>query len=145
MAGGPIGAVGLPGAVPAVPPGRLDGGELVVNDGRSVLTLGHDRTGSNAAIVRFTAAAIRQERTKHVIQPGIRRYVRIETRAPLFSATWFDIFDGGCVTTRLTVPAAQRAELASEVTVLLGFKTRRALQQALDQRSDGRLHLDPSD
>ena len=118
---------------------------LAVNDGRSVLNLGHDRTGSNAAIVRFTAScdpAGADETTS--IQPGIRRYVRIETRAPLFSATWFDIFDGGCVTTRLTVPAAQRAELSSEVTVLLGFKTRQALQQALDQRSDGRLRLDPS-
>jgi tRNA A-37 threonylcarbamoyl transferase component Bud32/membrane-associated phospholipid phosphatase len=118
---------------------------LVVNDGRSVLNLGHDRTGSSVAVIRFTASCntSRAEETTS-IHPGVRRYVRIGSRTPLFSATWFDTFDGGCVTTGLTVPAAQRAELASEVAVLLGLKTRESLQQALDERSDGRLHLDPS-
>ena len=119
--------------------------EMVVNDGRSVLTLGHDRAGSSVAIIRLTASCDRagaDEATS--AQPGARRYVRVERRVPVFSATWLDIFSGGCITTRLTVPPEQAAQLSSEATALLGFKTREALQQALDERSDGRLRLDPS-
>jgi hypothetical protein len=41
-------------------------------------------------------------------------------------------------------PPEQAAQLSSEATALLGFKTREALQQALDERSEGRLRLDPS-
>jgi hypothetical protein len=34
-------------------------------------------------------------------------------------------------------------EFAAQAPQVLGFTTRQALQQALDQRSHGRLHLDP--
>jgi hypothetical protein len=71
------------------------------------------------------------------------RYVLVERQAPQFSATHFDVFAGGCITTRLTVPAERRAELITESAQLLGFTTRQSLQQALQQRSHGRLHLDP--
>jgi hypothetical protein len=76
-------------------------------------------------------------------QPGARRYLRIERLAPQFSATRFDVFPGGCVTTRLTTPAAHRAQLTTEAPSLLGFTTRQALRQTLEQRSNGRLRLDP--
>ena len=55
------------------------------------------------------------------------------------------MFDGGCVTTRLTAPAEYRAQLTGEATAMLGFTTRQALAQELEQRSDGRLNLDPAD
>jgi hypothetical protein len=119
--------------------------EMVVNDRRSVLTLGHDRAGSSVAIVRLSAScdpAGADEATS--AQPGARRYVRVERRVPVFSVTWLDMFSGGCITTRLTVPPDQAAQLSSEATALLGFKTREALQQALDEHSDGRLRLDPA-
>jgi hypothetical protein len=42
------------------------------------------------------------------------------------------------------VPAANRAEITSQLATILGcYTTRQALQQALDQRSGGRLRLDP--
>jgi hypothetical protein len=109
-----------------------------------VLTLSHDRAGTGAAVVRLTATCDPAGATRVPSdQPGARRYLRIERLAPQFSATRFDVFAGGCVTTRLTAPAAHRAQLTSEAPSLLGFTTRQTLQQTLGQRSDGRLQLDP--
>jgi hypothetical protein len=58
-------------------------------------------------------------------------------------ATHFDRFPGGCVTAQATVPAANRAEVTSQLTTIVDYTSRQALQQALDQRSGGRLQLDP--
>jgi hypothetical protein len=77
-------------------------------------------------------------------QAGVRRYERVERLSPRFSATQFDVFTGGCVTTKLAAPAASRAELTTESALLLGFVSRAALRQALEVRSAGRLHLDPA-
>jgi N-formylglutamate amidohydrolase len=76
-------------------------------------------------------------------QPQVQRYQRIQRQAPGFEATRFDRFPGGCVTTQATVPAANRAEITSQLATILHYTTRQALQQALDQRSGGRLRLDP--
>jgi hypothetical protein len=76
-------------------------------------------------------------------QPQVRRYQRIDRLAPRFQATRFDLIPGGCVTTQMAVPAADRAEVTSELATIVGYTTRQALQQALVQRSGGRLQLDP--
>jgi hypothetical protein len=76
-------------------------------------------------------------------QPQVRRYQRIDRLAPRFEATRLDLFPGGCVTAQATVPAANRAEVSSQLTTIPSYTTRQALQQALDQRSGGRLRLDP--
>jgi tRNA A-37 threonylcarbamoyl transferase component Bud32/membrane-associated phospholipid phosphatase len=117
---------------------------VTVNDGRSVLTLDNDRAGTGAMVVRLSAGCdIGGAIQVSSDQPGGRRYTRIESLAPQFSATRLDVFAGGCISMHLTAPAAHRAELATEAPQLLGFTTRQALQQALEQRSDGRLQLDP--
>src|SRR6266487_3725968 len=117
---------------------------VAVNDGRSVVTLSNDRAGTDAMVVQLTAACDLTGATE--IPPhqlGVRRYERIDRLAPRFTATGFDVFPGGCVTTRLTTPAASRAEVTSQAPLLLGFTSRAALRQALEVRSAGRLHLDP--
>ena len=76
-------------------------------------------------------------------QPQVRRYQRIDRQTSRFEAIHVDRFPGGCVTTQTAVPAANRAEITSDVATILHYTTRQALQQALDQRSDGRLRLDP--
>ena len=43
---------------------------------------------------------------------------------------------------RMTAPVASRAEVTSEASLILGYATRQSLQQALEERSRGRLHLD---
>jgi len=116
---------------------------VAVNNGRSVITLNNDRAGTNAMVVRLTATCDLTGATEVPSdQPSARRHQRIEQLAPRFTAIRFDTFPGGCVTTRLTTPAKWRAELTSQAPLLLGFTTRATLSQALEERSNGRLHLD---
>jgi tRNA A-37 threonylcarbamoyl transferase component Bud32 len=118
--------------------------KVTVNDRRSVLTFDSDRAGTGAMIVRLTAGcAIGGGTEVAPDHPGVRRYMLIEQQAPRFVATRYDVFAGGCVTTRFSIPAETRAQLTAEAATLLDFTTRQALQQALEQRSDGRLQLDP--
>jgi tRNA A-37 threonylcarbamoyl transferase component Bud32 len=117
---------------------------VTVNDGRSVLTLNHDRAGDAALVVRLTAAC---DPGGAVEGPsateGIRHFQRTESRAGEFSATWYDRFPGGCVTTRLHLTTDPNGEFAAQAPQVLGFTTRAALREALSQRSHGRLQLDP--
>jgi tRNA A-37 threonylcarbamoyl transferase component Bud32 len=117
--------------------------EVAVNNGRSLITLDHDRAGKRALVVRLTSSCDvtgAVEVTSE--QPGARRYLRIERNNAEFSATRAYVFPGGCVTARFIAPAAHQ-QLASQTSSALGFTTRRELGQALGQRSDGRLQLDP--
>jgi hypothetical protein len=119
-------------------------GNVTVNDGRSVIRLHHDRAGTDVLEVRLTAGCDTQGATQvRSNQPQLRRYQRIQRQTPSFEATRFDRFPGGCVTTQAAVPAANRAEITSQLATILHYTSRQTLQQALDERSDGRLQLDP--
>jgi hypothetical protein len=120
--------------------------EVAVNNGRSVLTLDHDRAGKRAVVVRLTAAcdlAGAAEVTSE--QSGARRYLRVDRNAPGFSATRFYVFQGGCIAERFAATAASGQQLITETSSAIGFTTRQELRQALRQRSDGRLRLDPGE
>jgi tRNA A-37 threonylcarbamoyl transferase component Bud32/membrane-associated phospholipid phosphatase len=118
--------------------------QVTVNDGRSVIPLNHDRAGPGVLVLELTAACdIRGATQMQSDQPQVRRYQRIDRLAARFEATRFDRFPGGCVTAQAAVPAANRAEVTSQLATILHYTTRQALQQALDQRSGGRLRLDP--
>jgi tRNA A-37 threonylcarbamoyl transferase component Bud32 len=118
---------------------------VAVNDGRSVLTLNHDRAGAAAMVVRLSAGCpVRGATQVRSDQPGTRRLMRIERLTPQFAATRLDLFAGGCVATQMTAPVAYRADLITGVPLILGFTSRQTLQEALEQRSNGRLHLDPT-
>jgi hypothetical protein len=110
-----------------------------------VLTLDHDRAGDAALVVRLTAAC---DPGGAVESPspveGVRHFQRIESSTGGgFGATWYDQFPGGCVTSRLRLTTDPNGEFAAQAPQVLGFTTRQALRQALDERSGGRLHLDP--
>jgi hypothetical protein len=118
--------------------------EVAVNNGRSVLTFDHDRAGNSALVVRLTAACAPIGAVAGPsLTPGVRHSQRIESRSGAFSATWYDQFPGGCVTSRLHLTTDPNGEFAGQAPHVLGFTTRAELQQALSQRSDGRLQLDP--
>jgi hypothetical protein len=120
-------------------------GPVTVNDGRSVIRLNHDRAGTNVLIVQLTAGCDTQGASQvDSNQPQVRRYQRIDRQTPRFEAIHFDRFPGGCVTTQAAAPAANRAEVTGDLAPILHYTTRQALQHALDQRSAGRLRLDPS-
>jgi tRNA A-37 threonylcarbamoyl transferase component Bud32/membrane-associated phospholipid phosphatase len=117
---------------------------VTVNNGRSVLTLDNDRAGIGAMVIRLATTCAPAGASQVLSdQPGVRRLMLIHDLAPTFSATRFDVFTGGCVTTQLTAPVASRAEITSEASLILGFTTRQTLQEALEQRSGGRVQLNP--
>jgi hypothetical protein len=119
--------------------------EVDVNNGRSLITLNHDRAGKRALEVRLLAAC---DPSGAVEGPsptaGVRHFQRTEASAGgEFTATWYDQFPGGCVTSRLHLTKDPNGEFAAQAPEVLGFTTRTALRQALSQRSGGRLQLDP--
>ena len=77
-------------------------------------------------------------------QEGVRRYQLVERQAPWFTVVRFDVFPGGCLTTRIRTPTVHRAEVTGSAAGILGFTSRGQLGLALEQRSGGRLHLDPA-
>jgi tRNA A-37 threonylcarbamoyl transferase component Bud32/membrane-associated phospholipid phosphatase len=120
---------------------------VAVNDGRSVLTLDHDRAGDGALVVRLTATCAPSGAVEGPSSNAdVRHFQRIESRTGgEFAATWFDQFPGGCVTSRLHLTTDPNGEFAAQAPHVLGFTTRAALGEALSQRSDGRLELDPEE
>ena len=120
--------------------------EVAVNNGRSVITLDHDRASAAALVVRLTAAC---DPGGAVEGPsataGVRHFQRIESPTGEFTATWYDQFPGGCVISRLHLTTDPNGEFAGQAPQVLGFTSRAALQEALSRRSDGRLQLDSGD
>jgi hypothetical protein len=119
-------------------------GNVAVNDGRTVITLHHDRAGQ-AMEVRLTAACHTGQATELAAagQAGVRRYQRVERQAPAYRAVRYEVFPGGCVTNRITAPPAHQAEITAGSAAILGYTARDELRRALEERSGGRLHLDP--
>ncbi|MFL6271101.1 MAG: phosphatase PAP2 family protein, partial [Actinomycetes bacterium] len=113
-------------------------------NGWSQITLNHDRAGEHAMVVRLTAtcdpAGAAEQASRH---PGVRHYQRTERPAGGFAATWYDRFPGGCVTSRLRSATDPDGWFAAEAPAVLGFASRQALDRRLEERSGGRLHLDP--
>jgi tRNA A-37 threonylcarbamoyl transferase component Bud32/membrane-associated phospholipid phosphatase len=118
--------------------------EVAVNNGRSLITLDHDRGGRAAMVVRLTAACDLTGATEVTSeQPGARRYLRIDRNSTEFSATRAYTFSGGCVTQRFRAAGPSAFRLSDTASTEFGFITRDELRQALSQRSHGRLELDP--
>jgi tRNA A-37 threonylcarbamoyl transferase component Bud32/membrane-associated phospholipid phosphatase len=118
--------------------------EVAVNNGRSVITLDHDRAGRAAMVVRLSAACDLAGATEVTSeQPGARRYLRIDRTAPGFSATRAYTFSGGCVTQRFRGAGPSAPRLSDTASTEFGFISREELRRALSQRSNGRLELDP--
>jgi len=119
---------------------------VAVNNGRSLITLDHDRAGKAAVVVRLTASCDLTGATEVTSeQPGARRYLRIDRNAPGFSATRAYAFPGGCITAQIRAPAANGQQLTTETSSAIGFMSREQLRRALSQRSHGRLELDPGE
>jgi tRNA A-37 threonylcarbamoyl transferase component Bud32 len=119
--------------------------EVAVNNGRSLITLNHDRAGDAALIARLTASCDPSGAVEGpTATTGVRHFQRTEASAGgEFTATWYEQFPGGCVTTRLHLTTDPNGEFAAQAPEVLGFTTRDALRDALDRRSGGRLQLDP--
>jgi hypothetical protein len=118
--------------------------KVAVNNGRSVITLDHDRAGSGAMVVRLTASCDLAGATEVTSeQSGARRYLRVDRNSTEFSATRAYTFPGGCVTQHFRAAGPSAFRLSDTASTEFGFITREDLRQALSQRSHGRLELDP--
>jgi hypothetical protein len=112
--------------------------EVAVNNGRSVITLDHDRGGRAALVVKLTASCDRAgAREVSSEQRGASRWYRAR------DATRFYVFPGGCVTQRFSAAAPSAPRMSDTASTEVGFISREELRQALSQRSHGRLQLDP--
>jgi hypothetical protein len=118
--------------------------KVAVNNGRSVITLDHDRGGKAAMVVRLSASCDLAGATEVTSeQPGARRYLRVDRNSTEFSATRAYTFPGGCVTHRFRAAGPSAFRLSDTASTEFGFITREELRRALSQRSHGRLELDP--
>jgi len=119
-------------------------GSANVRNGWSEFTVNHDRAGSQALVVRLTAScdttgAIQRPATT----PATQRYERPRAGSAAAGTTWYTLFPGGCVTTQFRPTRDTAAGLADEANTALDLATRHSLDQILNARSNGRLHLDP--
>jgi tRNA A-37 threonylcarbamoyl transferase component Bud32/membrane-associated phospholipid phosphatase len=118
--------------------------KVAVNNGRSVITLDHNRAGGAAMVVRLTASCDLAGATEVTSeQSGARRYLRLDRTSTEFSAIRAYTFPGGCVTQRFRGAGPSAFRLSDTASIEFGFITREQLRQALSQRSHGRLELDP--
>jgi len=118
-------------------------GSANVRNGWSEFTVNHDRAGSQALVVRLTAScdttgAIQRPATT----PATQRYERPRAGSAAAGTTWYTLFPGGCVTTQFRPTRDTAAGLADEANTALDLATRHSLDQILNARSNGRLHLD---
>jgi tRNA A-37 threonylcarbamoyl transferase component Bud32 len=122
-------------------------GRLTVNNGRSTITVGHDRAGAEAIELRFAESCDVTGATEVAADvAGARRFERGPISDTTIILTWYEVFPGGCAAVRLSSRNAA-PEVIGDVTAqasrVVGFVSRAELAEALDERSDGRLQLDP--
>jgi hypothetical protein len=118
-----------------------------VHRAEALLTFDHDRAGHSALVARLRARCDVGDAVEvPTADPRVTRFQQ-ESGGTAANATWYEVFPGGCVTVRLDIdtedPDVVR-DVATEARTVLNFATRRALQEALEQRSDGRLSLAPA-
>ncbi len=122
-------------------------GEVYANSGRSVFTVDHDRAGHAALEVTLTKRCdIRGTTELAADVAGARRFGRRGGGGAALDQTWYEVFPGGCTTTRLrsrsSLPQVS-ADASRGRSTIVGYVTRDTLARALTARSHGRLHLDP--
>ena len=122
-------------------------GLLTANNGRSTIAVHHDRAGAKAIDLRFAASCDVTGATEVVSDvPGAQRFERGPIAGTDTILTWYEVFPGGCTTTELSSDNHAR-EVVDDVTTqagrVIGFVPRTDLARALNDRSDGRLKLNP--
>ncbi len=95
-------------------------GLLTVNNGRSTITVDHDRAGPKAIDLRFAESCDVTGATEVAADvPGARRFERGPIDGTDTILTWYEVFPGGCATVRLS-SAPHAPEVLDEVTAQAG-------------------------
>jgi tRNA A-37 threonylcarbamoyl transferase component Bud32 len=120
-------------------------GDANVRNGWSKYTL-NDVVTAQGLVVRLTASCDTANAIeKPSDQPGVRRYERFNPVASGPATAWYSVFDGGCVSAEFRSTSGVDTALARQASAAVGLVARSELQHALDERSNGRLHLDPNE
>jgi len=91
-----------------------------INSGQSEFVLGSDRAGTRALVVRLRLMFDTAGATEIVSdQDGTRRFERIHSVSPGFTATRSYTFAGGCITYEFRLNAAGRP-LVNEISLAVG-------------------------
>ena len=82
---------------------------LTVNNGRSTITVDHDRAGAKAIELRFAESCDVTGATEVAADvPGARRFERGPIDGTNTILTWYEVFPGGCATVCNSAPATVR-------------------------------------
>ena len=121
---------------------------MTANNGRSTLTVDHDRAGSEAIDLYFAESCDLTGATEVAAGvPGSRRYERRPAASSDVLLIRYEVYPGGCTTIQLRSDndaTSVREEVTTQADDVIGFITRADLARALDERSNGRLELDPA-
>ena len=120
--------------------------DVFVRNGRARFTLDSDRVGVGAVtVVLEQFCDIGRSTRVPSDHPGTRRYQEVISIEPgqRYQGAVHYLFPGGCVTYRLDFRSDEQARPMGEVSLALGFVTRDALRQTVEDYTDGRVPLDP--
>jgi hypothetical protein len=78
-------------------------------------------------------------------QPDSRRYERLDDVAEGYQGQRFYVYEGGCTTLEFRLPGENQAQQVGSASLAVDFLPRQELRDAVRERSDGRLELDPPD
>jgi hypothetical protein len=122
-------------------------GWLTVNNGISTISVDHDRAGTEAIDVTFTESCDVSGSTEVAADvPGARRFEADPDEGTDTVLTWYEVYAGGCTTVRLSSDNDSPEvldDLTGQADRVVGFVSREDLDDALDERSDGRVRLNP--
>jgi hypothetical protein len=113
-----------------------------VRKGHTVFGLLSDRAGGRAVEVQLQGSC--QVSGATPVQPradGVRTYSRLRTIRPRYAGTLYDVFPGGCVTTRFDFQRGPHIALMEDLGRAVELVPRRQLR--LDLRRDLGVELDP--
>ena len=116
-------------------------------NGQSSFALDSDRVGAQAVRVQLArTCTLGRVTAVPSDQPGTSRYQEVIAIEPgrRYQGAVYYVFRGGCVIYQLDLRSDQQARPLAEVNRTLGFVSRDQLRHELQQRSDGRLNLDPN-
>jgi hypothetical protein len=118
-------------------------GDANARNGWSKYTL-NDVVSAQGLVVRLTASCDTANTIeKPSDRPGVRRYEHSNPVPAGPPIAWYSVFDGGCVSAEFRSPSGVDTALARQASSAVGLVARSELQDALDERSNGRLQLDP--
>jgi serine/threonine protein kinase len=132
--GSPVRPKRFASALLGIPPTRLELSGLEVKDGSSRVILDSDRAGLEAAEVTLTEKSDVSAATEVPSdEVDTQRFERIDTLRNRYSGVRYYLFDGGCATYRFDFSEEGRTALAEEITVALGFQSRKDVNSALKE------------